>query len=181
MPAHLLEEDFYKVSSLLNASKSVISFNRPAFISRHYNTANSFFLIAEGKKPNELSGSVSWGNSGFNFDIFFRKDATTGIWNVFYFINRHHVRGNTMVIAEDILEQGFALVSQSASNIIDNNVSDKRNRGYCIKRRINPEDKIIPTENTLKRLLELKDNNIVDENFYEFALLHAKKLTISFT
>lgn len=187
MSAALSLNDFYKLNHVLKITPPVLASNYSKFVSSFYPNNDCYSLLIVDDVNHCITGSISWGTSGFDFKVFLeKKTKIVGTKNKTYFDLVYVKYAHTAWTAIDdtnsdkILESFFKLSSGKADEVlagIHNDWNGGRLLGYFFRKKPGAPSK--PTTTFLTHLAHLHRSNTITQPFYDFVKKHENKLIIS--
>lgn len=188
MSAALVLNDFYKLNHVLRIAPPVLASNYSRFVSHFYPNNDCYSLMVVDEANNSITGSISWGSSGFDFEVFMEKrqrivrGKTQNYFTLVYVKVAHTAWTATDDSNSDrILESFFSLSSQKADEImagLNNDWDGGRIQGYFFRKKPT-RNQTAPTATFLANLADLHGSNTITQQFYNFVKTHERKLVIA--
>lgn len=178
--AIISNNDFYKITNILRETPAFLASNYSKFVSKHYPGMDCYSVITIDKNKNRLIGSVSWETSGFDFEIYFEKQADKSL--MMSYLKVAHTGGWTAkddTNSDDIIEKFIRQASDKIDDVIAGTSTDwngGRLNGYFFRKK---PSETAPTSTFNTNLNELLSNKKITKKFHDFIKLHEKRIVIA--
>lgn len=179
MSAKLSENYFFKMQTVLRITAPSCVFNEPSFLKKHFPNKECFAILTLESNLNKFVGSVSWEDSGFDFEISLSQLPNKSFIIIYKTLEHDNwiPKYDTIsdIIIENIFTSSFTKCSEAFKGI-DKGWDGRKLHGLYLKKKKEGRE----TVKFLANIETAKSNKTITGDFYKFIKKYSSRLVASY-